>query len=310
MGREKGIKGLFDTLPDKIILEVLLLFILSSISFYLAASVDAFELIYIWCIAYESYELDEIIVASFILLFALMIFSVRRWIEYKNEVRLRMDAERRLTVANKKLLLLTRITRHDIKNKIQAIYLTSEVLSYSDDHKTKEYVSIILNELESIENMIDFTGVYEGLGSNEPQWYTVAGIFKEMRALAETSPVELVTDAACDVEIYADPLFPKAIYNLIENAVRHGEHTTRVSIFCERGSEESLHIHCKDNGAGIPDEIKSSIFKEGFGKNTGGVGLFLIREILSITEIGISEVGIEGEGADFLITVPADGWRN
>ncbi len=48
---------------------------------------------------------------------------------------------------------------------------------------------------------------------------------------------------------------------------------------------------------------RESIFIRGKGKNTG-LGLFLIREILSITGIMIHENGIVGRGARFEITVP------
>jgi len=221
---------------------------------------------------------------------------------------MRLHAEEGLKEANKKLSLLTRITRHDIKNKIQAIYFYSELLGYSEDEQTKENAAIIMSETESIENLISFTKIYEELGSTEPQWYNIADAFREAACSEEFVTLRILADT-CDVEIYADPLFSKVIYNLIENAVRHGEHTSSITITCDKGPENSLLIHCKDNGVGIPEEMKLLIFNEGVGKNTG-LGLFLIQEILSITQISISEVGIEGEGADFLISVPEGHWKH
>jgi signal transduction histidine kinase len=50
------------------------------------------------------------------------------------------------------------------------------------------------------------------------------------------------------------------------------------------------------------------IFKRSCGKNTG-FGLFLSREILSLTGIEIRENGIPGEGASFEITVPESSWQ-
>jgi len=237
-----------------------------------------------------------------------MVFSFRRWKEYKTELHMRLHAEEGLKEANKKLSLLTRITRHDIKNKIQAIYFYSELLGYSEDEQTKENAAIIMSETESIENLISFTKIYEELGSTEPQWYNIADAFREAACSEEFVTLRILADT-CDVEIYADPLFSKVIYNLIENAVRHGEHTSSITITCDKGPENSLLIHCKDNGVGIPEEMKLLIFNEGVGKNTG-LGLFLIQEILSITQISISEVGIEGEGADFLISVPEGHWKH
>ncbi len=60
--------------------------------------------------------------------------------------------------------------------------------------------------------------------------------------------------------------------------------------------------------AGIPAEVKDRISDRGFGENTG-LGLFLVREILSISGINISENGDAGSGARFTITVPRGTYR-
>jgi len=64
----------------------------------------------------------------------------------------------------------------------------------------------------------------------------------------------------------------------------------------------------EDNGVGIMEEEKERIFERGYGKNTG-LGLFLVREILSLTGIMISETGTPGTGARFEITVPKGSYR-
>ena len=65
---------------------------------------------------------------------------------------------------------------------------------------------------------------------------------------------------------------------------------------------------CEDDGIGIPVAEKEYIFEHGFGKHTG-IGLFLSREILSITGLSICECGEEGKGARFEITVPVGKFR-
>jgi len=63
-----------------------------------------------------------------------------------------------------------------------------------------------------------------------------------------------------------------------------------------------------DDGEGIATEDKPRLFTRGFGKNTG-LGLFLSREILSITGITITENGMPGMGARSEIRVPAGKFR-
>jgi len=68
-----------------------------------------------------------------------------------------------------------------------------------------------------------------------------------------------------NVEIYADPLLGKVFYNLLENAVRHGQHTSVIR-FSYRDNGDSLTIVCEDNGVGIEGEAKKHLFKRGYGK--------------------------------------------
>jgi signal transduction histidine kinase len=98
----------------------------------------------------------------------------------------------------------------------------------------------------------------------------------------------------------ADPLLLKVIYNLMENAIRHGQTVTRISSYWEKKSDGCVDWIIEDDGIGIPLSLKKSIFSREVGKNTG-LGLFLAREILAITGITIQEVGGEGEGARFLM---------
>ena len=80
----------------------------------------------------------------------------------------------------------------------------------------------------------------------------------------------------------------------------------------ERGPDEGRGAGVRelreDDGVGVAADEKEKIFDRGFGKNTG-LGLFLAREILSITGITICETGQPGKGARFEMTVPKGMWR-
>jgi signal transduction histidine kinase len=106
-----------------------------------------------------------------------------------------------------------------------------------------------------------------------------------------------------NLSIYADPLLEKVFFNLVENALRHGNGLTWI-VFSSLPNEESLTLICEDNGGGVPEKFKDAIFNRQYFKNTG-FGLFLSREILGITGISIHETGEPGKGARFEITVPA-----
>ncbi len=109
------------------------------------------------------------------------------------------------------------------------------------------------------------------------------------------------------ISVFADPLVKKVFYNLLDNSVRHGQRVTRIRVTAyEQGG--TLIIGWEDNGVGIPAGMKETIFDQGVGTNTGQ-GLFLVREILSLTDIMIRETGIPGEGARFELQVLRGAYR-
>ena len=76
----------------------------------------------------------------------------------------------------------------------------------------------------------------------------------------------------------------------MENVIRHGKTATAVRAWHE-ARPDGLVLFVEDNGIGIPREEKHMIFDRSYGKDTG-LGLFLVREILSITGISIRETGM------------------
>ncbi|MGB8819596.1 MAG: ATP-binding protein, partial [Methanoregula sp.] len=115
------------------------------------------------------------------------------------------------------------------------------------------------------------------------------------------------TCEAGDLEIYADPMLEKVFYNLFDNAFRYGEGVTKVRLSGAIDGTDLL-LYFEDNGIGIVENEKTRIFSRGIGKNTG-LGLFLTREILAITRIGISETGEYRKGARFTLRVPRGAYR-
>ena len=78
--------------------------------------------------------------------------------------------------------------------------------------------------------------------------------------------------------------------DLIDNSLHYGgEKMTTIRVTVSGGSEP-LRIMYDDDGAGVSADDKKQLFTKGFGKHTG-LGLFLSREILSITGISITETG-------------------
>ncbi|HWQ65453.1 MAG TPA: PAS domain-containing sensor histidine kinase, partial [Methanospirillum sp.] len=220
----------------------------------------------------------------------------------------RKQAEQALEQANKKIKILSSITRHDILNQINALILYLDLSRNSEkDPKILEYLNSGMKITESIGRQIDFTKYYENIGVTAPNWQKVPELIQS--ALSETldmGQTEVHIHIA-SLEIFADALIVKVFYNFLENSLRHGEHVRRIEFFNQLSGDE-LSIVYTDDGIGISTDEKKNLFERGFGKHTG-LGLFLSQEILSITNIRIQETGEPGKGVRFEIIVPKGMFR-
>jgi len=215
----------------------------------------------------------------------------------------RKAAETALRTANQKLSLLSQLTCHDIGNDVTALSWYLSLLSEDRMHPDGDgYLSRSVEAVEKIKKHLQFSREYQMIGVYQPVWQPLEPMIARAVSGIPHAGVEISARIA-PVEIYADPLSPKAMYNLLENALRHGGSVTAIRITTDERTDGTLVVAFEDDGAGIGDEEKEKIFGYGYGKNTG-FGLAFSRDILSVTDIGIRETGTAGTGARFEILVP------
>lgn len=218
------------------------------------------------------------------------------------------QATQALDETNQKLRFLTGLTRHDIFNQLAAVQRFHSLAIEEQDLATKNrYITYATQAADRIESIIGFTRDYETFGTVSSGWQKVAGIIDSAQMEVPLGGVLVENKIPPDLEIYADPLIRKVFTSLMENAVRHGG-TVRKIRFSAKESATTLKIICEDDGAGVVKEEKECIFDHGYGKHTG-IGLFLSREVLSITGLSITENGRPGKGARFEIVVPEGRFR-
>jgi PAS domain S-box-containing protein len=219
----------------------------------------------------------------------------------------RRRAEEALKRANDKLTLLNSITRHDILNQLVVVQGYTDLLKTKDmKRQFTEYVVRIEKSLGTIKRQVEFTRDYQSMGVREPTWQNLHSVFKRASVGLDLNGLDVFTDGD-NWEVFADPMFEKVFFNLLDNSLRHGGQVTRLSLETEERNGH-LSLIYSDDGNGIPKEDKQKIFEMGFGKHTG-LGLFLVKAILEITQCSIDEVGGDNDGARFVITVPTDCYR-
>lgn len=224
--------------------------------------------------------------------------------ELHHELAMRIKAENSLKLANRRLLQLSQITRHDILNQLNTLILLTDLLEETDiGSKRNELITRIKDTLEKIHTFVIYTCEYEKIGQTELSWNSLEAIVYNGVKLFD---IQISIDIN-KIEILADMLMEKVFYNLVDNTLRHGVWADQISIyFIER--DGTGYIIYSDNGEGIVNEKKDFIFKYGYGSGTG-IGLFFIHEVLESYGMSISETGIKGTGVRFEIHIPGDKWR-
>jgi PAS domain S-box-containing protein len=212
-----------------------------------------------------------------------------------------------LEQARKKMNLLNTVTFQDIQSAVfslTAYHLLIKQLR--PDQKISSFLDKEAVLIQKVTSSLNFAKNFQDMGMQPPRWQNVGQTFLFAISHLDFLKITHRLDLG-DLEVYADPLLEKVLFNLMENVIRHGAGATEVRLWYEE-KPDGLLLCIEDNGAGIPQEEKHMIFDRGYGKDTG-LGLFLVREILSITMMSIRETGTADQGTRFEIHIPKGAYR-
>ncbi len=185
---------------------------------------------------------------------------------------------RNLNEAVDTLKLLNRMLRHDILNNLNVILLTLESVKVSG--KDKVMIRHALNSVEKSVRLIERARELEKMlfSGRSLKGVRVIEIVEEV---AKRHP-EVEVNIVGDLNILADEAFESVVDNIISNSKKHGK-ATRVDVEMTENGNYCI-IKFKDNGTGIPDEIKEKVFQEGFvageSGNTG-LGMFIVKQVVN-----------------------------
>ncbi len=219
-----------------------------------------------------------------------------------------LERQRQQIIAlNKKLELVGSITRHDVLNQLTAVNGYTELLSMLiEDPTMKSYLEKEQNALNKIRTQFQYAKEYQYLGIEPPRWQMIRSAVRRAGELFDLKTIRVVGNCG-NAAVCADPIFERAIFYLFDNAIRFGGNVTEIHISLVEDSRGVVLVFA-DNGEGIPAAYKEKCFERGVGKNTGW-GLFLVREILAMTKITITETGEPGKGTRFEMHIPPDRFR-
>ena len=205
-----------------------------------------------------------------------------------------MDFEEFVVVASRAL-------RHDL---INALFVVQANIEFLKDDISPEKFNVIMAQTEKVFSIMEVWKDLEEFGENS-SWQELKTLLLRVRTQMNYPHLEINIQ---DVKVNTNGLFQFVFRNLIDNSMRHGKRED-ISIKVSSKIEDSKFlIIYEDNGIGIPEEDKSRIFAQGFGKHTG-LGMFFARQIIELMGGTIVENGVPGGGARFEIKLPKDAYR-
>lgn len=208
---------------------------------------------------------------------------------------------------------------HEASNPLSIIrnYLEMLNLKLGEQHEASEGLELIREEIDRVGNIL-LRLRDPSLGSGDQSLFninavieSVATIFRESICATRQVKLLLNLDPAMP-EIEGNPDYLKQILtNLLKNAVEALGNGGEISVTSDAttGSNGSnfAAINIKDNGPGLPDAVKNSLFEPAAstkGGNHSGLGLSIVKKLVEDMEGSIACRSHASTGTEFQILIP------
>ncbi len=261
-----------------------------------------FMMIYAQKLGMSKYPMVQLILT--LILYAVPIVGSAVWFSriITEEVRSieAQEEELRLQYERARNLMLSDIA-HDLRTPITTIAGYSKALNdglITSEEKRKEYLDAIENKAVRMSDLITLLFEYVRLDSDnfslKKTKVDITELLRENAALLYADTEEKGMEFLIEIpeepyEIELDKLqFSRVITNLINNALKHNESGTQITLKMEKAAQE-IQISVSDNGAEIPAMIADHIFEPFVvadasreSKGGSGLGLSIAKRIVEM----------------------------
>lgn len=203
---------------------------------------------------------------------------------------------------------------HELRTPITAIKGYVEALeegAVKDQKGRKHALSVIRSETERVERLIEDVTDLARLGSREFRLdvhrvdlaSTLQSAADAHSEDARSSRVGLEVEVEGNLEAETDEgRVRQVVSNLLSNALKVTPSGGRVRLF-GKASDGSVVISVSDTGPGIPAEHLDHVFERSYLR-VGGLGLAIVRELISTLGGEVEVQSDQGKGTTFIVTVP------
>jgi two-component system, OmpR family, sensor histidine kinase VicK len=217
------------------------------------------------------------------------------------------------------------VISHDLRNPLTVVVSSSDIILKNikdiDRTEVENFVRVInnsskkiikqLNELVELSKSKSKKAAYNPIDKSLFECVNIA--VQMMESLAIHKNIEIKNQTPRNINISVDPYMIQSIFqNLISNAIKFTPEGGQITIEGNKAENRMVEVRVKDNGVGMPHEIRKSIFDESKTISTSGTeeekgsgfGLKLVKDFVKKQGGTIWVESEPGKGSCFAFTVP------
>lgn len=212
---------------------------------------------------------------------------------------------------------------HELKTPMTTIggFIDGILDGTIEPEKQNYYLQIVSDEVKRlsrlVQSMLSMARLESGEFALKPKIFDfgelLCTIVVSQEQRIESAGLDIVgLDALENISINADrDLIHQALYNLVDNAIKFTDEKGKIS-FSLKKEGKSLSFTITNTGVGIPQKDIPYIFERFYkvdksrstAKNNTGLGLYIVKTIISAHSGTISVFSRENEFTTFKITIP------
>jgi len=222
-----------------------------------------------------------------------------RWVSYELQ---RRRTNERLRRQNQKLDRFASLVSHDLRNPLNVLEGSLEL---AEETGEREHFQRAENAVERMETLIDDLLVLARAGEavEEPEPVDLASLARTCWEGVETDDASLVVET--ERPLLADPSrLRQLLENLVRNAVEHGSTTGEGDELTVTVGDLETGFYVADDGVGIPEGDRETVFENGFSTLEAGTGfgLSIVEEVAEAHGWSVRATESEAGGARFEVT--------
>lgn len=235
----------------------------------------------------------------------------------KESEELILEQNKRLTKTNKELDKFIYSVSHDLRSPVSSVMGVTTLIGLTDDvDEIKEYNQLISGSMQRmddfIRNILDYSrnARIQVLNEEVDIAELINGIVTDHSYMREIGDIEVLKEVSSDKIVTDRQRLSIVLSNLVSNAIKYHDSEKenqfiKLTAFSE---EDCFRIIVKDNGLGIKEEHLPKLFDMFYTVSSkakgSGIGLYILKDTISILQGEISVHSEYGKGTEFHVTLP------